>query len=162
MKKQMKTIIGVIALVVVVVVVVLFTTNSQLFQGKLLETRIANEYPVSTNLMLKQWSECENNRNRMLLWNNEEDVVQLQLCANYQPQVWCNANVWGKGGENDTDRDGISNFWEYQMGLNPCEKYSVGGTIADGDFDYDNDGILNKNDSSPICNMQGLYPSDCV
>ena len=65
----------------------------------------------------------------------------------------------------DSDEDGISDWMEYNMGLNPCTPHSFGLCIDDADLDYDADGIPNGEDEYPICNPQndpGEYPSDCV
>lgn len=56
--------------------------------------------------------------------------------------------------EHDADGDGIADYWEYYMGLNPCEKCSYGGIPGldcDGDLDWDRDGVPNGLDTQPIC-----------
>ena len=66
----------------------------------------------------------------------------------------------------DSDGDGVPNYWEFWMGMNPCSQYSFGcGTPRDGTYDYDADGIPDGEDDAPLCNMgddPGEYPSDCV
>ncbi|MCX6734756.1 MAG: hypothetical protein NTZ25_02480 [Candidatus Peregrinibacteria bacterium] len=65
--------------------------------------------------------------------------------------------------DGDYDKDGISNFFEYLMGLNPCTPNSF-GCEKDADLDYDDDGIPNGKDDSPLCNPKdpAKYQSDCV
>jgi len=64
----------------------------------------------------------------------------------------------------DTDGDGIPNYWEYQMGLNPCTPNSFGSCYKDAEEDYDKDGIPNGKDTAPICNPEDKTGngSDCV
>lgn len=65
----------------------------------------------------------------------------------------------------DTDSDGVDDSWEVFMGLNPCEKFSYGTcSPADGDWDFDGDGLLNKDDPAPLCNpaIGPNYQSDCI
>lgn len=68
--------------------------------------------------------------------------------------------------EEDFDGDGISNWMEFWMGLNPCTPWSFGQCIDDADLDYDADGIPNGEDEAPICPKdfkdKGEYLSDCV
>lgn len=54
--------------------------------------------------------------------------------------------------EEDTDGDGISNYWEYEMGYNPCSPNSFGSCVNDADLDFDNDGVRNGIDPTPYCN----------
>lgn len=74
----------------------------------------------------------------------------------------------------DTDGDGISNYWEFVMGYNPCTSNSFGcGFPADGTDDFDADGYIDSEDEYPICNGSFIgdpdalpdradYPLDCV
>jgi hypothetical protein len=65
----------------------------------------------------------------------------------------------------DTDGDGVSNWHEYWMGLNPCEEYSFGEcNPSDGELDYDVDGIPNGEDEFPLCNPDDPagWQSDCA
>ncbi len=66
--------------------------------------------------------------------------------------------------EEDSDGDGISNWWEFKMGYNPCTPQSFGACVDDADLDYDKDGIPDGQDPYPICNMKdpGEFQSDCV
>ncbi len=66
--------------------------------------------------------------------------------------------------EEDFDGDGISNWYEFLMGYNPCSSKSFGSCIDDATLDYDADGIPNWEDPYPLCNMEdpGEYHSDCV
>lgn len=58
-----------------------------------------------------------------------------------------NVNVTG-----DTDGDGIADYYEYRMGLNPCLTRSRGDCrLPDADDDFDNDGVANGIDENPIC-----------
>ncbi|MFA5948523.1 MAG: hypothetical protein WC806_06205 [Candidatus Gracilibacteria bacterium] len=169
MRKQTKILLGVLV-VVVIAGVSLFTANGGLGKGiislnptdRANSISVAGQYPVSTNPILFQWKECDDNQIRNISRGEEENIDILRQCVNYLPSVFCKAKVLGEGSDVDTDKDGIKNNREFFMGLNPCEKYSVGGSVADGDFDYDGDRILNKNDTDPICNMNGLYTPDCV
>ncbi|MBT4917751.1 collagen-like protein [Candidatus Peregrinibacteria bacterium] len=52
----------------------------------------------------------------------------------------------------DFDGDGIRDWWELQMGLNPCTQHSLSNCLNDGDLDYDVDGIPNKDDEMQLCN----------
>ena len=56
------------------------------------------------------------------------------------------------GNTADFDSDGIADWWETWMGLNPCTANTYGSCIEDGDLDYDDDGIPNAQDEKPICN----------
>lgn len=76
-----------------------------------------------------------------------------------------------RGNEDDYDGDGISNYWEFWMGYNPCTPQSFGCDFPrDGTDDYDADGIIDSEDPAPICNMgtdpehpdPANYGSDCV
>jgi hypothetical protein len=54
----------------------------------------------------------------------------------------------------DTDGDGLTDFEESQMYLNPCEPCSYGGVEGvdcDADLDFDQDGIPNGEDEDPDC-----------
>ena len=73
------------------------------------------------------------------------------------------------GNEEDYDGDGISNYWEFWMGYNPCTKRSFGCSFPpDGSDDYDADGIIDSEDLGPRCNMDPEHPDpadygmDCV
>ena len=66
----------------------------------------------------------------------------------------------------DTDGDGISNYHEFFMGLNPCTPQTF-GCINDADGDFDFDGIPNGDDHSstygPYCPEDASYwPAECV
>lgn len=65
--------------------------------------------------------------------------------------------------DGDQDGDGISNFFEFLMGYNPCTKQSF-GCVNDADLDYDKDGKPNGADDLPLCNPTdpGEYQSDCI
>jgi len=68
--------------------------------------------------------------------------------------------------DNDDDGDGVSNYWEFYLGMNPCSQYSYGCDGGqDGTNDFDADGVLDRDDSAPRCNT-GYDPgdgiSDCV
>lgn len=70
---------------------------------------------------------------------------------------------WDASGE-DYDGDGIRDWWELQMGLNPCTQHSLSNCLNDGDLDYDVDGIPNKEDEFPLCNPNDPagWQADCV
>lgn len=51
----------------------------------------------------------------------------------------------------DTDNDGVSNSDEIQAGSDPCSPNSLDPCLNDGDFDFDEDGILNAEDPAPFC-----------
>ncbi len=53
----------------------------------------------------------------------------------------------------DTDGDGISNYWEFMMGYNPCTPNSFGCDFPpDGTDDFDADGYIDAEDEYPMCN----------
>lgn len=63
----------------------------------------------------------------------------------------------------DTDGDGLSNFEEYQLLLNPCSKTSYGSCTLDAELDGDFDGEPNGTDALPYCNLQDPENvSDCI
>jgi len=68
----------------------------------------------------------------------------------------------------DPDGDGIHNWHEYSMGLNPCEANSFGTCVAsDAEQDYDSDGTPNGQDEYPLCDIHhendpADWQSDCV
>ena len=137
--------------------------------------------PASTMPVLDRIDECEDNFHRS--WDNidqihldcqedpnrdyeecnneyDENLDQIQEgrlnCLTNLPQVpgSCVEQLEPFGFEHDTDGDGIDDYWEYQMGLNPCEKCSYGGipgVDCDADLDYDRDGIPNGIDYNPMC-----------
>lgn len=72
---------------------------------------------------------------------------------------------------NDEDGDGINTWMEYWMGYNPCSAHSfyTPECKADGEFDYDADGIPDGQDPYPLCydwdaigTDPGAWGSDCV
>ncbi len=85
-------------------------------------------------------------------WNAYEDcLINLPIVSHD-----CVLQLQPFSQEQDTDGDGVEDFWEYQMGLNPCEPCSYGGTPGvdcDGDLDYDRDPRNNADDTNPICGM---------
>ena len=56
--------------------------------------------------------------------------------------------------EEDTDGDGISDYKEFEMGMNPCSRYSHSCEVPDGTLDYDGDGMNDADDDDPTCNPQ--------
>ena len=84
--------------------------------------------------------------------------------ANDPPHEFIEKNsFWFYPEYDDFDNDGLSNWFEYIMGLNPCTENSFGNCIHDGDLDYDGDGIPNEEDDYPICNDDDYNPptSEC-
>jgi len=62
--------------------------------------------------------------------------------------------------EQDTDGDGISDYMESWMSLNPCERCSYGGVEGvncDSDEDFDGDGTPNGQDNDPGCSSEGGF-----
>jgi hypothetical protein len=66
------------------------------------------------------------------------------------------------GDSSDADGDGIKNFDEYVMGLNPCSVRSF--NALDADLDFDIDGLLNGVDPYPRCNFEDPagMSTDCI
>jgi len=63
----------------------------------------------------------------------------------------------------DSDGDGLSNFEEFLLYLNPCSKTSYGSCVKDAELDGDFDGIPNGQDPLPYCNLNDpLNVSDCI
>lgn len=100
-----------------------------------------------------------------------------ELCLQQLPMVdySCVEQLQPFSREQDTDGDGVADYWEYQMGLNPCEPCSYGGTPGvdcDGDLNYDRDARNNAEDSEPMCGQmydgewhadpEGINGSHCV
>ena len=116
----------------------------------------------------------------------EEYNLQQRWCIYYfarklnkVPLRECGATAWIINGtpdetENpvdpnyeDSDGDGVPNYWEVYLGYNPCTPHSFGCSYPlDGTDDFDADGIPDSEDEWPICNMDGTdpadYGSDCV
>ena len=65
--------------------------------------------------------------------------------------------------ETDLDNDGISNYDEFLMNLNPCTPKSY-GCLNDAELDFDADGIPNGQDELPICNWDdpGHWETACI
>jgi len=79
-------------------------------------------------------------------------------------------NPWDGGysrsaNQTDFDGDGIGNWHEYLMGLNPCTPHAYGMCHNDADLDFDADGKPNGTDDNPYCNPDndpaGWF-TDCV
>ncbi len=67
--------------------------------------------------------------------------------------------------DHDTDGDGISDYMESWMSLNPCERCSYGGVEGvdcDADLDFDGDGILNGEDRDPGCSTSEGGFQNCL
>lgn len=94
---------------------------------------------------------------RSLRDNNEEVAYDWRLqCLIELPQVdlVCVEQLEPFSHEQDSDGDGVEDYWEYEMGTNPCERCSFGGTPGvdcDGDLDWDRDGVPNDIDAHPLC-----------
>lgn len=74
--------------------------------------------------------------------------------------------IWSPVVSEDADGDGISNYHEFFMGLNPCTPQTF-GCINDADGDFDFDGIPNGDDHSsthgPYCPEDASYwPAECI
>jgi len=139
------------------------------------------EMPASTMPVIDRVEECGDNRLRNLDNNdllhagcldnpnreyeecneeyeaNQEQTREVwETCLTNLPMVpaSCVAQLEPFSFEHDTDGDGIPDYWEYHMGLNPCEKCSYGGVEGvdcDADLDYDRDGTANGIDYNPMC-----------
>lgn len=88
--------------------------------------------------------------------NNQVNVLPLRECgAEIFTDISSPGGVYDyefNVGE-DTDGDGVSNWHEYKMGMNPCDAHSFGTCQEhDGAADYDADGIPNAEDEDPLCN----------
>lgn len=65
--------------------------------------------------------------------------------------------------DEDTDGDGISNFNEYLLHLNPCDTHSYGSCVKDSELDGDFDEVPNGKDDLPYCNPGDKENiSDCI
>lgn len=80
------------------------------------------------------------------------------------------SNPWDGGysrsvNQTDFDGDGIGNWHEFLMGLNPCTPNAYGACVNDADLDFDADGKPNGTDDNPYCNPDndpaGWF-TDCV
>lgn len=87
---------------------------------------------------------------------NEDDWY---TCLDHLPMVDedCRAQLDHANLDQDTDGDGISDYDESWMSLNPCERCSYGGVEGvdcDADLDFDGDGIPNGEDRYPACSLE--------
>ena len=62
----------------------------------------------------------------------------------------CRENFDPSSLTHDTDKDGVPDFYEVYMRTDPCNP--VSGGIPDGEGDFDQDQLRNKDDPNPICN----------
>jgi len=145
----------------------------------------------STFAMIQTWAEADADVGRCTLIRDLKDGTSLEKTNRFKwcwhfrnkkinkiPTRECGAKIIDITGSDptkpgysskvidaDTDGDGIDNWWEYNMGLNPCSK-STYGSIPDAELDYDADGIPNGEDPFPTCNSNkndpAEYYSDCV
>lgn len=96
---------------------------------------------------------CDDERQKQY----DDSRVGWLLCMKELPAVSSecrNAFNPDPDSKSDADGDGLTDYTEVQMKYNPCEKCSFGGTPGvdcDADEDWDNDGVPNGKDSSPIC-----------
>lgn len=86
----------------------------------------------------------------------EENEGNWYACLDDLPMVSqdCRMQLDHANPDQDTDGDGISDYMESWMSLNPCERCSYGGTEGvncDADLDFDADGIPNGEDHDPGC-----------
>ena len=92
-----------------------------------------------------------------------EEVEELYdnwyACLDHLPMVDedCRTQLDHANQDQDTDGDGISDYNESFMSLNPCEVCSYGGVEGvdcDADLDFDGDGIPNGEDRYPACSLE--------
>lgn len=110
-------------------------------------------------------------------WANHSCRYYYELQLNKTPLRECGAVIYvippgispqnytgGISSEEDTDGDGISNYMEFLIGLNPCEAYSEGEcSVGDAAWDYDKDDLPNGQDPVPNCNPKDPnYAGECV
>lgn len=86
----------------------------------------------------------------------QENYDNWYTCLDDLPMISndCRMQLNHADPEQDTDGDGISDYMESWMSLNPCEKCSYGGVEGvdcDADLDFDDDGIPNGEDHDPGC-----------
>ncbi|MDH5597130.1 MAG: hypothetical protein OEY44_03425 [Candidatus Peregrinibacteria bacterium] len=92
-------------------------------------------------------------------------VMELTKTINEFVSEDGSGSLWSRNME-DTDGDGIANYHEFFMGLNPCTPQSFGCTMdADGDFDFD--GVPNGEDQGddygPYCPADvSFWPAECI
>lgn len=60
----------------------------------------------------------------------------------------------------DTDGDGLSNYVEFTLRINPCSPNTFGNCFSDADLDGDFDGIPNAVDLNPACDLEPGF--DCI
>jgi hypothetical protein len=65
---------------------------------------------------------------------------------------------WNTG--DDTDGDGVENWFEFELEIDPCEPNSRDACKGDGEPDSDGDGANDGDDKQPSC--YGNSPAACV
>lgn len=108
---------------------------------------------------------CQNNVNEASKSCNEYYVWRVNKTAGRL----CGAEILhfdgfqAVGVVTDTDGDGLQNYMEFELFLNPCSKQSYGSCVNDADLDGDLDGIPNGTDPYPYCNLEDpKNVSDCI
>jgi hypothetical protein len=121
-----------------------------------------NSYWDNMDYVMDQMNKCITDGNdpdlcsENMTEDGNESLDNLFLCLKGLPMVSddCRAGLNPENIESDYDGDGVSDFYESHMALNPCEKCSYGGTEGidcDGDLDFDGDGTPNAEDLNPAC-----------
>lgn len=167
MSKRKMILIGIIASLFLIMgaLIASMTGNTEQLEGSLFRNRqslsqsINKPYPTTTNPILKRWAACSADLAVMEALeaqgtptpNRSENYYR---CVFELPRLYCGAfemtnkqDLTSFDQNQDADGDGVADIIEFAMGLNPCNRHSTGGSISDGDLDYDMDGISNKNDS---------------
>lgn len=110
-----------------------------------------------------EWEYCRDLAEELVAENNDYWFT----CLDDLPMVSeeCRMQLDHADPLHDTDGDGVSDYMESFMSLNPCEVCSYGGTEGvdcDADLDFDGDGTPNGEDDSPGCGMGEGEFQNCI
>lgn len=125
------------------------------------------EFSSCTAYCQNSYHQTYDNCYRFTAWRANKTTMRLcdAKVLIYTPPNETNT-LWGTLSgviSEDTDGDGISNFDEYQLLLNPCDTHSYGSCSADAELDGDFDEVPNGKDELPYCNPGDKENvSDCI